>query len=85
MKTLTKKYPNAKVTITGHSLGGALANHALVFLINRGFTISNFYTFGAPRVGDKAFFNFINTVLYPHPKFRVTHDHDPVPHLPVLL
>lgn len=32
MKTLTKKYPLAKVTVTGHSLGGALAYHALVYL-----------------------------------------------------
>lgn len=56
MKFLTNKYPHAKVTITGHSLGGALANHALVYLVTRGFTISKFYTFGAPRVGDKDFF-----------------------------
>ncbi|CAD8175749.1 unnamed protein product [Paramecium octaurelia] len=85
LKSLTKKYPLAKITITGHSLGGALAHHALVYLATRGFTISKFYTFGSPRVGDKNFFTYVNQQLFPGPKFRVTHNHDPVPHLPALI
>lgn len=45
--------------------------------------MKNFYTFGSPRVGDKAFFEYVDKILYPGPKFRVTHDRDPVPHLPL--
>ncbi|CAK56362.1 unnamed protein product (macronuclear) [Paramecium tetraurelia] len=81
-KRLTSKYPNAKLVITGHSLGGALSTHALVALTVNGYRVDHYYSFGSPRVGDSAFFNYVKSI-YPSAKFRVTHDHDPVPHLPM--
>lgn len=33
MKKLKSKHNSASLTVTGHSLGGALATHAVVFLI----------------------------------------------------
>lgn len=48
---LCQKHPGAKIYVTGHSLGGALA-------VLAGAEISNFqnvtavYTFGEPRVGN---------------------------------
>ena len=39
--------------VIGHSLGGALATHAVAHLITIGYKISLFETYGCPRVGDK--------------------------------
>ena len=61
---ITRKYPTASVIVTGHSLGGALATHAMGHLIKNGITIANFYTFGCPRVGDEKFFSWFKK-LYP--------------------
>lgn len=58
------KYPSAKLVVTGHSLGGALATHALVALTSNGVKVDSFYSFGSPRVGDTAFFNFVKQI-YP--------------------
>ena len=52
---MRNRYPDAQITVTGHSLGGALATHALAILTAQGFKIKNFYTFGSPRVGDPKF------------------------------
>ena len=38
------------------------------------------YTFGQPRVGDANFAKYYNSLIDIH--YRVTHSHDPVPHLP---
>ena len=38
------------------------------------------YTFGEPRVGNKAFHAYYNSGE--HLSWRVTHHRDPVPHLP---
>ena len=55
LRAMRNRYPDAPITITGHSLGGALATHALAILSAQGFQIKNFYTFGSPRVGDSKF------------------------------
>jgi predicted lipase len=70
------------LVVTGHSLGGALATHALVALTNAGIKVDQYYSFGSPRVGDPNFFLYVKS-LFPGAKWRVTHDHDPVPHLPM--
>ncbi|XP_046841494.1 lipase ZK262.3-like isoform X4 [Xenia sp. Carnegie-2017] len=77
------KYPNYKVWVTGHSLGGAMASLASTALISEGHTSKSnlyMYTFGQPRVGNYDY-------ALAHDKFvpisfRVTHYRDPVVHLP---
>ena len=81
-KILFQKYPNSKKLVTGHSLGGALAIHASVDIIQNFGKIDRFYTFGSPRVGNQEFADFVNGMTG---KFmsRITHYKDPVPHLPL--
>ncbi|MBE7386033.1 MAG: lipase family protein [Leptolyngbya sp. SIO1E4] len=61
LQTEVRKYPNATLTITGHSLGGAVATIAALDLQynitqHTGQSI-RLYTFGAPRVGNAALIN----------------------------
>jgi triacylglycerol lipase len=58
--------------VTGHSLGGALATLAATRV-----EFAAAYTFGAPRVGDAAFWRTLRC-----PVHRVVHDRDIVPTLP---
>lgn len=51
-----KIHPDAKVYVTGHSLGGAMATLAVAAIFNStGIKVDKFYTIGSPRVGDKNF------------------------------
>jgi len=43
------------VAITGHSLGGAMAVIVAGFLMKMGYNVTDLYTFGQPRVGNKKF------------------------------
>lgn len=74
-------------TITGHSLGGALATLAYTDLKASGVPVRTAYTMGAPRVGNSAYANFIDAIsgasssaLGSH--IRITHNTDGVPGLP---
>eukprot|EP01036_Dinobryon_divergens_P035367 gene35367-45810_t len=67
------------VKTTGHSLGAALAQLTAMDLLNAGYAVS-MYNFGQPRVGDKAYAVFSSSTLS---TFRVTHDKDIVPHIPL--
>ena len=66
------------VFITGHSLGGALATLGTAHL--SGWGLAACYTFGAPRVGNRAFIRSWRTPVY-----RVVNPGDSVPHVPTLL
>lgn len=44
-----------KLWVTGHSLGGALAQLAALRLTKSGYRVQAVYTFGTPRIGNKAF------------------------------
>ncbi len=44
--------------------------------------LCQFYTFGMPRVGNDALRLYFQSQLASAAPFRLTHDHDPVPHLP---
>jgi predicted lipase len=86
VRNLTKSYlnshPSATITVTGHSLGAALAAHTMAdFKANPiGGTVTTAYTFGMPRVGDEAFEKwYVSTVPG---TYRVVHRKDPVPHVP---
>ena len=76
--------PEARIFVTGHSLGGAVAAHCAAELgassHSIGYPISGVYTFGQPRVGNAAFAAFYGQGT--HVSWRLTHWRDPVPHLP---
>lgn len=63
------------VFFTGHSLGGAVATIATRELMPDG--PGACYSFGAPRVGDYAYFEFVKTPVY-----RVVNSSDIVPRVP---
>ncbi len=70
--------PGQRFWITGHSLGGALANlTANEFCAAGRVEVAGTYTFGAPRVGDAAFAESCRT-----PHYRIENRHDFVPHIP---
>ncbi len=78
--------PDAKVFITGHSLGGALATlYGAMLFYNAEHEITDklaaIYTFGQPRVGDKEFAKYGETHLKDH-YFRVVYCNDIVPRVP---
>ena len=54
---LLAAHPGVPVAITGHSLGAAMSAHAAIALgVVKGIKLERTtYTFGQPRVGDKAF------------------------------
>jgi triacylglycerol lipase len=81
---LTGIDPGVRVTVVGHSLGGAMATLAAVDMKrNFGRTLVDVCTFGAPRVGKPDFRRNFNSEI---PRcFRVTNQFDIVPHVPSLL
>ncbi|RCN47541.1 triacylglycerol lipase, partial [Ancylostoma caninum] len=79
----THKYQDYELWIVGHSLGGAMASLAASYIVKMQLFDGNKIkpvTFGQPRTGDKKFADAHgNQIPY---SFRVTHDHDVVPHVP---
>ncbi|KAJ7539493.1 hypothetical protein O6H91_11G096300 [Diphasiastrum complanatum] len=80
---------NAKLYITGHSLGGALAclYSALLFCKQEDQVtdrIDGVYTYGQPRVGDKEFARYVDKKLCSpvNRYFRVVYCSDMVPRVP---
>jgi len=65
------------ITITGHSLGAALATISAMDL-GQTYTINSVYNFGSPRAGNSAFASAYNNKYSDH--WRVTHSRDPIPH-----
>ena len=77
-------YENTDIfVITGHSLGGALATLYYAYLHDNGVKDENIlvYTFGAPSVGDKCFFEHYKNGKNFH---RIRNIYDPVPFLAYL-
>ncbi|KAI7892789.1 lipase [Mucor mucedo] len=77
-------FPNYKVVVSGHSLGGAHALLAALDLYQRdsrfGPNNMSVYTVGCPRVGDTSFAYYVDATRIPF--YRSVHNRDPVPHLP---
>lgn len=82
------KHPTYKLTLVGHSLGGAVAALAGLDLKARGWD-PHVTTFGEPRIGNQELMAYTNerfniTANSETNKFhRVTHVGDPVPLLPL--
>jgi triacylglycerol lipase len=81
---LNQKSPNAKVFVTGHSLGGALATLAIPDILkNTHFTNSKnivLYTFASPRCGDRDFARSFQKLGVRH--WRIANTEDFVTMLP---
>ncbi|KAK8066310.1 hypothetical protein PG997_013057 [Apiospora hydei] len=75
----TKANPDYKIVFTGHSLGAAIATVAAAYERAAGHAI-DLYTYGSPRVGNRAFVDFVTKQA--GLEYRVTHLADPVPRLP---
>lgn len=80
VKSLKTKFPNYKIKLTGHSLGAALTQLTSMDLVKHGYAVSGVVNFGQPRTGDKAYAQFANSKV---DTWRVVHDRDTVPHLPL--
>merc|ERR1712000_456938 len=79
--SLSSKHSGARVLVVGHSLGGAMANFMVIDLYQRfGKKTDYFYTMGAPRVGNTAFANYVDSIGIN--AWRLVHARDMVPHLP---
>ena len=68
---------NLPLYVTGHSLGGALALMAVMYLPDMDWTAAC-YTFGGPKVGNDDF----TDELFKVPVYRTVHASDIVPSLP---
>jgi hypothetical protein len=79
VKRLRGKYPSSALKVTGHSLGAALAQLTSMDLVKAGLPCS-VYNFGQPRVGDANYAKFSTNKV---DTWRVTHNRDIVPHVPV--
>ncbi|MCO5566971.1 hypothetical protein L7F22_020654 [Adiantum nelumboides] len=88
-RELLKEHPRAKLYITGHSLGAALATVFTALLqIEESDLCSRHgatFTYGQPRVGDVRFTDWVEKKLCgssPRKYFRVVYRTDVVPRLP---
>jgi predicted lipase len=76
---MTQHHEGQTVALCGHSLGGAVALLASLYLHAQGYTVE-VYTFGAPKVGDSGFRRAVQDTNIP--VTNVALDRDPVPHIP---
>ncbi len=67
--------------ITGHSLGGAMAECCAYDLIENRLALNGLVTFGQPRVANRSMAQFIDDEIG-HKYMRFINERDPVPSLP---
>lgn len=80
---LQEQYPNYTISITGHSLGAAMATlGCLMFQLGTEYRSEGLrcITFGSPRVGDQEFAAYFDSMILD--SWRYTHHNDPIVHLP---
>jgi len=71
----SKPHASKRLTMCGHSLGGAMATIAASRMKDR---IDSLYTYGSPRVGNKAFIEACKNVKH----YRFVNNNDIVPTVP---
>lgn len=81
LTSAARLFPSYKITVTGHSLGGAVATLLGMHIRDAGYD-ADIYTYGSPRVGNEALARYITH--QPGSNYRVTHLADAVPRLPPL-
>ncbi|PKU74783.1 uncharacterized protein LOC110097806 [Dendrobium catenatum] len=86
LASLLKVHKNAKIVVTGHSLGGALAAlfPALLSYHNQSNILSSLYgtfTYGQPRVGDQIFVAYVKAIIKAK-SYRMVYRYDVVPRIP---
>ncbi|KAJ2802490.1 hypothetical protein H4S07_004682 [Coemansia furcata] len=82
---LVRKYPDYKIVLTGHSLGGAQAVLAAVDFVAEHPEWTDkleLYTYGQPRVGNAAFANWLSKQAFPI--FRTVYRGDMVAQVPLI-
>ena len=85
LEMMIQMYPDYTLTISGHSLGGAMASISAFNLSRENFGASSnsgirLFTYGHPRVGDKVFSAEHDKVV--PDSWRIVHRKDIVPHVP---
>jgi hypothetical protein len=82
VKTAASQHPTYAISVTGHSMGGAIAPFAAAQLRSQKFDVA-LYTFGSPRIGGAEISTFITNQAGGN--YRVTHWNDPVPKMPLVI
>lgn len=59
---LLAKNPEYTVSLTGHSLGGAIVGLAFPSLRNGPYNVTQAFTFGQPQVGNQAYANYLDSI-----------------------
>lgn len=81
--TIAKHKGGRKLWVTGHSLGGALANLLAYRLVrDDGFEVDGVMTFAAPRVGGQSWQKKYQALLGDR-SWRWINRQDPIPHAPL--
>lgn len=86
LRNLLAKHKNAKIIVTGHSLGGALSAvfPALLSYHNQNDILNSMHSvmnYGQPRVGDAIFKSYVNVLM--RVKYqRMVYRYDIVPRIP---
>jgi len=68
--------------VTGHSMGAAVVQLAMIDLDKAGYAIKKLYAFEPPRVGNQEFADAFQDRFKKAVVFRMSHNRDPVVHLP---
>ncbi|KUI61601.1 Lipase [Cytospora mali] len=79
LASAVRLFPSYKITVTGHSLGGAVATLLGMHIRDAGYD-ADIYTYGSPRVGNEALARYITH--QPGSNYRITHLADAVARLP---
>lgn len=79
LTSAVRLFPSYKITVTGHSLGGAVATLLGMHIRDAGYD-ADVYTYGSPRVGNEALARYITQQTGRN--YRVTHLADAVARLP---